>query len=219
MKNLFVALLLICSVGAASAQETGLVDIPAINPEYLKDSKYVAFSKHASQFSILQANFCGFLKLASTSTLGGYNITAIKMFDKQNNTSAGALQISPNSASGIGGTATRVLGGVTKAATSGLVDIGGASQTFYVDESELQTVIDKLKQMKELSTTTPSGYVTYTYVCQGGFKITAGYNITLKKPIWLGTVGTTAELPLGDFLDEIITMFTKGQEFLRNVKL
>lgn len=214
MKNFLIVCVMFAGILSASAQETGLVDIPAVNPEYLKDSKYVAFAKKASNVSLIRANFCGFLKLVSTSTLGGYNIFAVKMFDRVNNTSAGAMVVAPNSSSGVGGAATKVVGGLVKSASAGLLDVGGASQTFYIDEEELPMLIEKLNDIKKISSTTPDGFLTFTYVCQGGFTITAGYNVTLKKPIWLGTVGTTAEMPLGDFIDEMIVMFTKGKEAL-----
>lgn len=203
MKKLIILIAAIALTIPTMAQfATGGV---ANNPAY-QVSAYETFLSTTGRYTKHQVGAPVLMKLVSTATLGGYTIRAEKTTNLVNGGSKRAVSIVPNSATGIGKFVSKSTG------------IGSATQSFYLDYSELAEVKKAIARMKEDSAAVPALYTRYTYVSQGGFAFSVSYLIVGKKALWVGQVGETGEMPLTEFFTVMTEAFTKAELGFANFK-
>lgn len=171
------------AVPAMAQLATGAV---ANNSEY-NLSDYEKFVTSASQYTKHQVGTFVLMKLVSPATLGGYTIRPEKTIDMVSSKSMQAISLIPNSSTGVGKLISRSTG------------IGAGARSYYMDYNELTNVKKAIAKMKADSAVVPELYTRYSYTCKGGFTFSCAYLVVGKKSLWVGQVGDTGEMPLGDF--------------------
>lgn len=206
IKVLLVGMLLAFSV-PAMAQLASLTDLMDVNPAHLV-SNYQKFLTTAGQYTKVQSDQVAILKLGSTATMGGYTVKAEMTTDLATGKSMKAIKLIPNSNTGIGK--------IVKGATGNL--IGSANQIFYIDETEIATILATIEKMKKESKTTPAVNTTFTYMSKGGFSFSAGFVVEAKKSLWLGQIGETGDMPIADFMDSLSKVLNDAKTKLASFK-
>lgn len=200
----FAAMAMLITLPAMS-QGNSLSTVP--NSKYEDgQSNFIKLVESAGSYTQLQSTEAAFIKLVSTSSLGGYTLRCEKFTDMSSGKSLQAVKVTPNTQTGIG------------KLVSGATGLGSASKIFYVDLDEVSDMLAAIEKMKKACETEPSVNTTYTYSTRGGFSFSLGYVVNAKKAIKLGQIGQTGEVPFVDFLKEITEAFTAAKDKFAELK-
>ena len=122
---------------------------------------------------------------------------AEKTTDLTTGKSMQAISLIPNSSTGVGKLVSKTTG------------IGDEARSYYIDFGSIGEIKKALEKMKQDTSIEPKVYTRFTYVCKGGFTISVTYLMFNKNPVWVGQVGNTGNMPIGDFFSEILEAISK----------